>query len=113
MISERAAIPKDIIIMEQMPLTDVGRIVKTVLRRDAVKRVHEEALQFLRDQAMVAVAVTGNDASEILSTITITGVGAEPWPSIRGRGEKALAAFSVDYTLAFSLIRSTSLLRVV
>lgn len=101
MISERAAIPKDIIIMEQMPLTDVGKIVKTVLRRDAVKRVHEEALQFLRDQAMVAVAVTGNDASEILSTITITGVRPEQRPAIRERVEKALGAFTVNYRLVF------------
>ncbi|TME07588.1 MAG: acyl-CoA synthetase, partial [Chloroflexi bacterium] len=101
MISERAAIPKDIIIMEQMPLTDVGKIVKTVLRRDAVKRVHEEALQFLRDQAMVAVAVTGNDASEILSTITITGVRPEQCPAIRERVEKALGAFTVNYRLVF------------
>jgi fatty-acyl-CoA synthase len=101
MISERAAIPKDIIIMEHMPLTDVGKIVKTVLRRDAVKRVHEEALQFLRDQAMVAVAVTGNDASEILSTITITGVRAEQRPAIRERVEKALGAFTVNYRLVF------------
>ena len=101
MISERAAIPKDIIIMEQMPLTDVGKIVKTVLRRDAVKRVHEEALQFLRDQAMVAVEVTGNDASEILSTITITGVRPEQRPAIRERVEKALGAFTVNYRLVF------------
>lgn len=101
MISERAAIPKDIIIMEQMPLTDVGKIVKTVLRRDAVKRVHEEALQFLRDQAMVAVAVTGNDASEILSTITITGVRPQQCPAIRERVEKALGAFTVNYRLVF------------
>ena len=101
MISERAAIPKDIIIMEQMPLTDVGKIVKTVLRRDAVKRVHEEALQFLRDQAMVAVAVTGNDASEILSTITITGVRPEQRPAIQERVEKALGAFTVNYRLVF------------
>ena len=101
MISERAAIPKDIIIMEHMPLTDVGKIVKTVLRRDAVKRVHEEALQFLRDQAMVAVAVTGNDASEILSTITITGVRPEQRPAIRERVEKALGAFTVNYRLVF------------
>ena len=101
MISERAAIPKDIIIMEQMPLTDVGKIVKTVLRRDAVKRVHEEALQFLGDQAMVAVAVTGNDASEILSTITITGVRPEQRPAIRERVEKALGAFTVNYRLVF------------
>ena len=101
MISERAAIPKDIIIMEQMPLTDVGKIVKTVLRRDAVKRVHEEALQFLRDQVMVAVVVTGNDASEILSTITITGVRPEQCPAIRERVEKALGAFTVNYRLVF------------
>jgi fatty-acyl-CoA synthase len=101
MISEHAAIPKDIIIMEQMPLTDVGKIVKTVLRRDAVKRVHEEALQFLVDQAMVAVAVTGNDASEILSTITITGVRPEQWPAIQERVEKALGAFTVNYRLVF------------
>ena len=44
MVKERAAIPKGIVILDQMPLTTVGKIFKPPLRSDAVRRVYAEAL---------------------------------------------------------------------
>jgi fatty-acyl-CoA synthase len=43
-IAERAAIPKDIFIVERIPLTDVGKPIKTVLRRDAAERTFRAVL---------------------------------------------------------------------
>ncbi|MBV9065231.1 MAG: acyl-CoA synthetase [Methylobacteriaceae bacterium] len=37
-IGERAAIPKEIVILEKLPLTDVGKPQKNVLRQDAAER---------------------------------------------------------------------------
>ncbi|HWM68301.1 MAG TPA: acyl-CoA synthetase [Steroidobacteraceae bacterium] len=43
-IAERAAIPKEIFIVERVPLTDVGKPIKTVLRRDAAERTFRAVL---------------------------------------------------------------------
>jgi len=44
-IPERAAVPKEIVIMQEMPLTPVGKIHKPPLRRDALRRAVIEALR--------------------------------------------------------------------
>jgi len=43
-ISERAAIPKEIYIIDQIPLTAVGKIFKPELRNDCIRRVVEREL---------------------------------------------------------------------
>jgi fatty-acyl-CoA synthase len=43
-ISERAAIPKEIFILDQLPLSTVGKPLKTVLRQDAAERALRAAL---------------------------------------------------------------------
>lgn len=45
LIPERAAVPKAIWIVPQLPLTGVGKIFKPPLRRDAARRVLEASLQ--------------------------------------------------------------------
>ncbi len=44
-IGERAAIPKEIIIVDQIPLTPVGKVFKPALRWDAIKRTFEAELK--------------------------------------------------------------------
>ena len=48
-IGERAAIPKEIIIVDQIPLTPVGKVFKPALRWDATKRTYERELSKLKD----------------------------------------------------------------
>jgi fatty-acyl-CoA synthase len=43
-ISERAAVPKDVFILEKMPLTEVGKPMKVALRQDAAERAFRAAL---------------------------------------------------------------------
>lgn len=43
-INERAAVPKEIYIIDQIPLTAVGKIFKPELRNDCIRRVVEQAL---------------------------------------------------------------------
>ena len=50
-IGEKAAIPKEIIILPQIPLTPVGKIFKPALRWDATKRVYLKELKALGDIA--------------------------------------------------------------
>ena len=50
-IGERAAIPKEINIIPQVPLTAVGKIFKPALRWDATKKIYEEELAGMSDMA--------------------------------------------------------------
>ncbi|MFH1136222.1 MAG: acyl-CoA synthetase [Pseudomonadota bacterium] len=51
-ISERPAKPKEIIIIDQMPMTGVGKIFKPALRLAQAKAVFTEALGFLQEQGL-------------------------------------------------------------
>lgn len=43
-VNERPAVPKEVIILEKMPLTDVGKPIKNALRQDAAERAFQTAL---------------------------------------------------------------------
>ena len=43
-ITERAATPKDIFIVDEIPLSDVGKPIKIALRRDAAERTFRAIL---------------------------------------------------------------------
>ncbi|MBT7698192.1 MAG: acyl-CoA synthetase [Desulfobacterales bacterium] len=48
-IGERAAIPKEVIIVDEIPLTPIGKIFKPLLKYDIIKRVYEKELENLND----------------------------------------------------------------
>ena len=54
-IPERPAAPKEIIVLDKMPLTDVGKPVKVALRSDAARRAYREALDGVSDGLSVDV----------------------------------------------------------
>lgn len=54
-IPERAAIPKDVWIIEAIPLTAVGKTFKPSLRFDAIRRAYEQALSELSGNLRVEV----------------------------------------------------------
>ncbi|HEX5843547.1 MAG TPA: acyl-CoA synthetase [Pseudomonas sp.] len=54
-IPERAAIPKDVWIIDAIPLTAVGKTFKPSLRFDAISRVYQAALAELDEQIRVEV----------------------------------------------------------
>lgn len=54
-IPERAAIPKDVWIIEAIPLTAVGKTFKPSLRFDAIRRTYEQALSELSGNLRVEV----------------------------------------------------------
>jgi fatty-acyl-CoA synthase len=48
-IGERAAIPKEVVIVDEIPLTAVGKLFKPALRWDATRRIYEKELEGLGD----------------------------------------------------------------
>lgn len=71
-IGERAAIPKEVHIIDEIPLTPVGKIFKPALRWDAIRRVYEQALTELSDLTdSIQVSVGEHKVHGSLAEITI------------------------------------------
>jgi fatty-acyl-CoA synthase len=68
-IPERAAAPKEIIIVERMPLTDVQKPAKTELRRDAARRAFREVLADVAD-GKLAVEMVADPVKGIMAVIS-------------------------------------------
>jgi len=60
-IGERAAMPKEVLIIKEMPLTPVGKIFKPALRWEAIRRAYEEELQSLGAIIQSAEVRVGED----------------------------------------------------
>jgi len=56
-INERAAVPKEVHLIEQMPMTAVGKIFKPDLRNDITRRVVERELQRVLENSAFEVCV--------------------------------------------------------
>src|SRR5262249_7010507 len=70
---ERAAAPKEIVILERMPLTDVGKPAKPLLRRDAAQRAFQSALaEAVGGAAGITVEVVPDAATGTSAVITMS-----------------------------------------
>jgi fatty-acyl-CoA synthase len=99
-IPERAAAPKDIIIVEKMPLTDVQKPAKVELRRDAARRAFREVLADVADSKltvdMVADPVKGN-----MAVISVAdGAGARG--DVEAKINERMKAFATPYTVRWT-----------
>jgi fatty-acyl-CoA synthase len=96
-IPERAAAPKEIVIVEKMPLTDVQKPAKLELRRDAARRAFREVLAGVADGKLavdiVADPVKGNTA--------VISVAAAPDArrSVEDKIDERMKSFAVAYTV--------------
>ncbi len=99
-IGERAAIPKDVIIIDQMPLTSVGKIFKPALRWDSIKRIFSTELSALREQASVEDIVVGEDKLHGTNAlITLKASDNVNHDEIEKSVAKILAMYPVHYDL--------------
>jgi fatty-acyl-CoA synthase len=102
-IGERAAVPKEIYIIDHIPLTAVGKIFKPALRWDAIQRTYAKELTAL-GPLVLSVAITVNE-DKVHGTIAAVGIqpaaGADP-EQIKKRVAELLARFTVHYELTIS-----------
>ncbi len=71
-ISERAAVPVEVHVLDRMPLSDIGKPLKTELRFDAARRAFAAALAPLAEEGVqAAVAVGPHPAHGTLATVTL------------------------------------------
>ena len=92
-ISERPAVPKEIIVMRQLPLTAVGKPVKHLLLVDAANRVFTEALQTVPGRW--ALEVSHASGSGLKLVVTLKGAT----PGARQKAQEILSVFSTAFVI--------------
>ena len=88
-IPEMGAAPAEVIVIDKIPLTDVGKIYKPPLRRDAAERAFTEALAGLP----ATVAVTDDPSKGLSAQVTLADRAKEK--DVRAVMEKYTIPFAV------------------
>jgi fatty-acyl-CoA synthase len=103
MVKERAAIPKNIVILDQMPMTGVGKIFKPPLRCDAVSRVYTEALSaVLPADLSWEIQVEPNQKYGMLATLMLTDIPEDQRAQVHDHIARALDMYVVKYQIEWS-----------
>ncbi|MBW2284391.1 MAG: acyl-CoA synthetase, partial [Deltaproteobacteria bacterium] len=97
-IGERAAVPKDVFIVDEIPLTAVGKIFKPKLRWDATRRVYERELAALGDLAQsVEVSVAEDKVHGTKATVRIKAAEGADQAEIQKKVPEILARYTIQY----------------
>ncbi|HKI97416.1 MAG TPA: acyl-CoA synthetase [bacterium] len=100
-ISERAAAPREVFVVDPLPLTGVGKVFKPALRWDAAQRVFGELLAPLAplapDGVRLAVAVAAHPTHGTLATVSLTGADTADRPALEHAVHEALAPFTIHH----------------
>ena len=94
-IPERPAVPKDIVFLDRIPLTAVGKPQKHLLQIDAAERVFRAALQPVAGDWTLQVETSGGG---LLLTVHLKADAAQA----RTQVDSILGAFAVRYTVVVS-----------
>ncbi|MBU2648470.1 acyl-CoA synthetase [bacterium] len=99
-VGERAAIPREVFIVEQMPLTSVGKIFKPALQRATTRRVYRDVLQDLGNMVeRVEIQVGEDKIHGSLALITIKPAPSADRETISRRVEQLLSVYTTRYRL--------------
>ncbi|MBR0826786.1 acyl-CoA synthetase [Bradyrhizobium manausense] len=99
---ERAAVPVQVIPIDPMPVTGVGKVFKPQLRWDAAQRVFTNVLAPLTEKGIdckVKVGAHGSHGS--IATVTIAGVAADKREAVTGEVQKLLGPFVMRHEVVF------------
>jgi fatty-acyl-CoA synthase len=100
-IAERAAIPKEIFIVERIPLTDVGKPVKAALRREAALRTFQTVLSAAVGEPL-AVQVRPDATQGILVIIRLTDRYATERDTLSQRIQEVMDQYAFAYAIEWS-----------
>jgi fatty-acyl-CoA synthase len=78
-VPEPPARPRHVFILDEMPMTAVGKIDKTALRRDATRRAAQAALASLSslEGEQIGVAVRDGDGGRLMVTVTTSQINCD------------------------------------
>jgi fatty-acyl-CoA synthase len=100
-IAERAAFPKEIVILKEIPLTAVGKPLKAELRKDAVRRAINSALSEATGLAIERLSVS-SDTHPVAGTMLNIRISCleREWIVLEPRAREAMKAYSLAYSVA-------------
>jgi fatty-acyl-CoA synthase len=99
---ERAAAPVQVIPIDPMPLTGVGKVFKPQLRWDAARRVFTTILAPLRDRGIdCSVNVGAHGSHGSLATVTLSRVPPDQHEPIENEVHMLLAPFVMRHEVVF------------
>ena len=102
-IGERAAVPKEVVVLDELPLTPVGKIFKPALRWDATKRVYEDVLKDLGSlAASVEVKVEEDKIHGAIARIDVAPGESASQQEIESKVGDLLSRYTVRYQLMIS-----------
>ncbi len=100
---ERAAVPVDILLVDPMPLTGVGKVFKPRLRWLASERVFERTLAPLAEKGAVCrVLVAAHGTHGSLATVTVSGVLPSFRQAVGNEIRRHLAAFTLRHEIEWT-----------
>lgn len=97
-IAERAAIPKEIVILDKLPLTDVGKPLKTALRADAAARAFRAVIAQATGLSP-RVAVKPDPMHGQIAEIILDGVAAADRAAHGTRIDEAMSRYAFSYKI--------------
>ena len=96
-VGERAAVPRQVVIMNEIPLTPVGKIFKPALKWAAIKSVYERELEPLKEMVgAYEVSVNEDKIHGAKAMIKITDAKASR-EAVREKLSEILARFTIRY----------------
>jgi len=101
-ISERAAVPKEIIITEEIPLTPVGKIFKPQLVWLEVQKVFEQTLSGVPAVEEVSVSVGADKVYGMRAVVKIKTADTADTGNAERQIRQALGAYTVHYKLVLN-----------
>ena len=96
-IGERAAIPRAIHILDQMPLTPIGKILKLPLLREQVREVFEEDLRAIEGLDLRGVVVDGDIRLGTVAYVTVAPQNGVTPEALEAAINQSLDRYSVHY----------------
>jgi fatty-acyl-CoA synthase len=97
---ERAAVPVNVVLIDAMPLTGVGKVFKPQLRWDAARRVFTDTLADLSKRgATVSISVAAHPVHGNLATIAISGVPAAKRAAVEQQVHERLNPFVLRHEI--------------
>ncbi|MBU1902836.1 MAG: acyl-CoA synthetase [Proteobacteria bacterium] len=99
-VGERAAVPKEVFILDRIPLTPVGKIFKPALRWEAIKQVYRKELQALGEMVdSVEITVREDKVHGSLAIIKVRPASGVSAGEIENKVDEILARYTVRFHL--------------
>jgi fatty-acyl-CoA synthase len=96
-VPERPAAPSEVIFLDQLPVTAVGKIFKPALRCDATRRAFDMALAPLRSSGVeIRVEATPDDRYGIVACVTVLGVDPAARVGMTAEVNRILGGFTIQ-----------------